>query len=57
MANCGCKLGNVDIACIVLYNRGAVQKLNPDSINLAGLVFHTDAKIADKITGGLKRHR
>ena len=38
-------------------NRAAVQRLNPDSMNLAGLAFHTDAKIADKITGGLKRHR
>ena len=38
-------------------NRGAVLKLNPESFNLAGLAFHTDAKIADKITSGLKRHR
>ena len=38
-------------------NRAAVQRLNPDSMNLAGLAFHTDAKIADKITNGLKRHR
>ncbi|MDA1079888.1 MAG: DUF2000 domain-containing protein [bacterium] len=38
-------------------NRGAVLKLNPESFNLAGLAFHTDAKIADKVTSGLKRHR
>ena len=37
-------------------NRGAVLKLNPESMNLAGLAFHADAKIADKITSGLKRH-
>ena len=38
-------------------NRGAVLKLNPEEFNLVGLAFHTDAKIADKITSGLKRHR
>lgn len=38
-------------------NRAAVKVLNPDSMNLAGIAFHTDAKIASKITDGLKRHR
>lgn len=38
-------------------NRAAVQKLIPDLMKLAGIAFHTDAKIADKIINGLKRHR
>ena len=38
-------------------NRAAVRVLDPDSMNLAGLAFHTDATIADKIISGLKRHR
>lgn len=38
-------------------NRVAVRAINPDSMNLAGLAFHTDAKVADKIINGLKRHR
>ncbi|HEY4527183.1 MAG TPA: DUF2000 domain-containing protein [Candidatus Paceibacterota bacterium] len=38
-------------------NRAAVRVLNSDAMNLAGLAFHTDTKIADKITDGLKRHR
>ena len=38
-------------------NRTAVCALNPDAMTLAGLAFHTDARLADKITSGLKRHR
>jgi hypothetical protein len=38
-------------------NRAAVRTLHPDSLNLAGMAFHTDARIADKITRSLKKHR
>lgn len=40
-------------------NRGAVQQLTSETVSksLAGLAFHTDAKTADKITDGLKKHR
>ena len=38
-------------------NRTAVRALNSDSMHLAGLAFHTDAKVADKIISGLTRHR
>ncbi|HEY7978803.1 MAG TPA: DUF2000 family protein [Rhizomicrobium sp.] len=37
-------------------NRAATAKLAPESMNLAGLAFRADAKIADKISGGLARH-
>jgi len=37
-------------------NRGAVAQLAPENMNLAGLAFHADAKIADKITSDLARH-
>lgn len=38
-------------------HRTAISLLHTDSMRLVGLAFHTDAKIADKITHGLKRHR
>lgn len=38
-------------------NRAAVRAIDPTAMNLAGLAFRADAKIADKITGGLSRHR
>jgi len=37
-------------------NRAATAKLEPDALNLAGLAFRADAKIADKISNGLARH-
>jgi len=38
-------------------NRAAVKTLNSDSMNLVGIAFHADAKIASKVIDGLKRHR
>jgi hypothetical protein len=37
-------------------NRAAVAKLSPDAMNLAGLAFRAESKIADKISSGLSRH-
>ena len=37
-------------------NRAAVARLAPDAMNLAGLAFRAESKIADKISSGLSRH-
>lgn len=38
-------------------HRTVIHALDPGSMKLAGLAFYADAKLADKITSGLDRHR
>ena len=38
-------------------NRAAVRAIDAGASPLAGIAFRAPAKIADKITGGLSRHR